>query len=150
MGYTWGGIGVARFAGVMHVLPLSSRMSRSTSAILLVEDDRSLRASLREFLEEHGFETHAAASRAEGEERLRALRPAVCLLDLNLPDGSGVDLLHLIVRERMAVRVIVISAIPVGRLEEQFPAGVLAGTLTKPVSPQQLLEAVTRIVGGGG
>jgi two-component system OmpR family response regulator len=132
----------------MHVCP-SSRMSISTSGILLVEDDRSLRASLRDFLEEHGFETHAAASRAEGQELLRRLRPAVCLLDMNLPDGSGLDLLRLVAAEGLGVRVIVMSAMPLGRLQEQFGPGVLAATLTKPVSPQQLLEAVTRITREG-
>jgi len=119
-------------------------MSTQTS-ILLVEDDQSLRESLRHFLEDHGFETHAAGSRAQGEELLRAVRPAVCLLDLNLPDGSGLDLLRVIVRERLPVRVIVMSAFPVPGLAGQFPETVLAATMTKPVSPEHLLEWVDRI-----
>ena len=120
-------------------------MSTQTSAILLVEDDQSLQASLRTFLEENGFETHTAGTRSEGQVLLRSLRPAVCLLDLNLPDGSGLDLLRLIVRENLPVRVIVMSALPLQRLHEQFPSSVLAATMTKPVSPQHLLEWVDRI-----
>ena len=77
---------------------------------------------------------------------LRRLRPAVCLLDMNLPDGSGLDLLRVVAGEGLGVRVIVMSAMPLGRLQEQFGPGVLAATLTKPVSPQQLLDAVTRIM----
>lgn len=113
--------------------------------ILLVEDDPSLRESLRTFMEENGFLTHTADSRLQGQEMLRSLKPAVCLLDLNLPDGSGLDLLRLIVRERLPIRVIVMSAMPNEQLHQQFPSSVLAATMTKPVSPQHLLDWVDRI-----
>lgn len=125
-------------------------MPASTApTILLVEDDLSLQESLKDFLIESGFETHAASSRQEGEMLLRTLRPTVCLLDLNLPDGSGLDLLRLIVQEALPVRAIVMSAFPVQRLSRQFPEKVLAATMTKPVSPQQLLEVMARITDNG-
>src|SRR5438045_9101353 len=127
-----------RFAGtaiarvrLMHPAPMSTQ----TSSILLIEDDPSLQESLRDFLEENGFDTHTASSRSEGETLLRSLRPAVCLLDLNLPDGSGLDLLRLITQENLPVRVIVMSAFPLQRLRQQFPESVLAAMITKPVSP---------------
>ena len=132
---------------LMHLSP--SPMPPQTSTILLVEDDLSLRDSLTDFLADHGFDTRAAASRREGEALLRSLRPAVALLDLNLPDGSGVDLLRLIVRERLPVRAVVMSAFPSQRLRQEFPESVLAALLTKPVSPQQLLDVVDKITRGG-
>jgi DNA-binding response OmpR family regulator len=52
-------------------------MSTQTSVILLVEDDPSLQDSLKTFLEESGFETHAAGSRSQGQTLLRSLRPSV-------------------------------------------------------------------------
>jgi DNA-binding response OmpR family regulator len=127
----------------------ATEMSPEPTTILLVEDDPSLQESLRDFLVEHGFATHAASSRQEGEDLLRTLRPAVCLLDLNLPDGSGLDLLRLIVRESLPVRAIVMSAFPVDRLSRQFPRSVLAAMMTKPVSPQHLLEIVDKITRNG-
>ena len=125
-------------------------MSTQTASILLVEDDVSLRASLRGFLEDQGFRAHTAGSVAEGRALLREVRPAVCLLDLNLPDGSGVDLLRVIEREGLPVRAIVMSAFPPERLRAQCPESVLAALMTKPVSPQLLLEWVDRIVREGG
>jgi two-component system response regulator CpxR len=125
-------------------------MPSHTSSILLVEDDPSLQASLLSFLTENGFEIHAASSRVEGAAMLRSLKPAVCLLDLNLPDGSGLDLLRLIVDEKLPVRVIVMSALPLPRLRQQFPERVLAAMMTKPVSPLQLLDCVDRIANGRG
>lgn len=128
---------------------MSHSMPTQTCPILLVEDDASLQQSLRDFLEDNGFNIHTAGSRAQGQEMLRALRPAVCLLDMNLPDGSGLDLLKLIVAENLPVRVIVMSAFPQPRLLEQFPKRVLAAMMTKPVSPLLLLECVDKITRGG-
>jgi DNA-binding NarL/FixJ family response regulator len=68
---------------------------------------------------------------------------------MNLPDGSGLDLLKLIVAENLPVRVIVMSAFPQPRLLEQFPKRVLAAMMTKPVSPLLLLECVDKITHGG-
>jgi two-component system response regulator PilR (NtrC family) len=120
-------------------------MSTHTSPILLVEDDPSLRESLRGFFEDSGYRTHTAESRLEGQRLLRSIGPAVCLLDLNLPDGSGLDLLRLIVQEKLPVRVIVMSALPQASLRQQFPASVLVALMTKPVSPQHLLDLVDKI-----
>jgi DNA-binding response OmpR family regulator len=139
-GYGKCGIVVARVRLMAVLPPMSTR-----TCILLIEDDPSLLESLRDFLEEHGFDTQTASTRSQGEEMLRQLRPAVCLLDLNLPDGSGLDLLRLIVHERLPVRVIVMSAFPLQRLRQQFPESVLAAMMTKPVSPQLLLEWVDKI-----
>jgi DNA-binding response OmpR family regulator len=120
-------------------------MSTQTSSILLVEDDVSLQTSLRGFFEDHGFETYAAGTRQEGQEVLRSVKPSICLLDMNLPDGSGLDLLRVIVQERLAVRVIVMSAFPIEHLRQRFPKSVVVASITKPVSPQQLLDIVDRI-----
>ena len=135
--------------GCSHSLVYTSVfMPTQTSSILLVEDDPSLQENLRDFLQDNGFDTHTAGSRSEGQRLLRSLRPAVCLLDLNLPDGSGLDLLRLIVAENLPVRVIVMSALPLPRLRQQFPPTVLVAMMTKPVSPQHLLECVDRITRG--
>jgi DNA-binding response OmpR family regulator len=128
---------------------MPSSMSAQSTSIVLVEDDLSLQDSLQSFLQEHGFQTHAAGSSAQGKALLRRLKPAVCLLDLNLPDGSGLDLLRTIVQEKLPVRAIVMSAFPVQRLREQFPASVLVAMMTKPVSPQHLLELVDKITRDG-
>lgn len=114
-------------------------------AVLVIEDDLSLQDSLRTFFADHGFATHAAATRRDGEALLRRHRRGVCLLDLNLPDGSGLDLLHQVVRERLDVRVVVMTALPIHNLRQRFPESVLAAVMTKPVSPQDLLAVVGKI-----
>jgi DNA-binding response OmpR family regulator len=137
----------------MLSVPVST-MPVQAAPILLIEDDLSLQQSLRHFFEDSGYQTFVAGSRQSGEELLRRhghagpnSPAAICLLDLNLPDGSGLDLLRLIVTERLAVKVIVMSAFPIQHLRGRFPESVLVAMMTKPVSPQHLIEAVERING---
>lgn len=128
-------------------------MHERCGPILLVEDDLSLRDSLCQFLEDSGYATVGAGSTAEGWQRLHSDRPWLCLLDLNLPDGSGLDLLNKIVRGRINVRVVVMTAFDLQHLRPAGASDVLAGWLSKPLSPVDLLkiveaEAVRRTVAG--
>ncbi len=81
--------------------------------VLLVEDDRELRATLRDALEVEGYRVLAAASLADARAQLRHADPArpvqLVLLDLGLPDGDGEALLGEC-RAALGVPVIVVSA----------------------------------------
>ena len=81
--------------------------------VLLVEDDRELRRTLRDALAVEGYHVHAAASLADARALLAHAVAAggldLVLLDLGLPDGDGESLLSQLRRER-ATPVIVISA----------------------------------------
>ena len=85
-------------------------MSRS---VLLVEDDRVLRNSLREALSVEGYDLKTAASLADARAQLQHLSPSMAIdlvvLDLGLPDGDGESLLAEL-RQSSNTPVIVISA----------------------------------------
>ncbi len=113
--------------------------------VLLVEDDRDLRATLREALLLEGYEIFAAATLAEaglflqpaGEHQVRANFDLV-LLDLGLPDGEGTSLLAML-RRRHSIPVLVISA---RETEHQKISLLDAGAddyLVKPFSIGELL-----------
>jgi CheY-like chemotaxis protein len=119
--------------------------------VLIVEDDPDIRESLQHFLEAHGYPVVAASHGKEALEYLgRAPRPALVVLDMNLPimDGNrlltarrGDDLLR-------AIPVVILSAALAGmsprdRALYASSYGV-AAFLGKPADPQQVLEAVER------
>ena len=78
--------------------------------ILIVEDDDSLRESLEMFLKERGYEVLSAGSGERGLELWRSSRPAVIILDIKLPDISGLELLPRIASQDPEAKVIIITA----------------------------------------
>lgn len=64
----------------------------SSGNILFVEDERAAQALIREALEGLAQELLGAATVAEGWESFLEHRPALLILDINLPDGSGFEL----------------------------------------------------------
>jgi DNA-binding NtrC family response regulator len=62
---------------------------------LLVDDEASSLAALAELIDREGFRTSTATTLAEARERFVDAAPAVVLIDLMLPDGSGMELVEL-------------------------------------------------------
>ena len=66
-------------------------MSHQKRTILIVEDEESITTPLAEALERDGFNAEIAHTVADALGRGRTLRPDLVLLDIGLPDGSGLD-----------------------------------------------------------
>ena len=62
--------------------------------ILIVEDDRALSQGIRLALDQAGRQFIQCHTLREAEEALAARPPQLVILDLNLPDGNGLDLLR--------------------------------------------------------
>ena len=77
--------------------------------ILVVDDDQAIRWTLTEALQMWGFTPVEAGSVAEALTQFKAESPAAVLLDIDLPDGSGLDVLREIKRERPEAIVIMIT-----------------------------------------
>jgi two-component system KDP operon response regulator KdpE len=112
-----------------------------TLRILVVEDDRDLRALMQSTLSVEGFEVQTAVSVSEASALVRHNPPDVIVLDLGLPDGDGVELVHE-VRKRHSLPILVVSA----RHQEAQKIQLLdAGAddyLTKPFSVSELLARI--------
>jgi DNA-binding NtrC family response regulator len=78
-------------------------------AVLVLEDDPSFASVLQEELEGKGHAVERTDSVGEARERLREGGFDVALLDLQLPDGSGLDVLREIAAESLAVEALVLT-----------------------------------------
>src|SRR5688572_15169852 len=82
----------------MTVPAVKVRSARAQLTVLIVEDDAADAAAAEKILsstrERHGFTSRRVASLAEAREELQKAAPDLILLDLTLPDGSGVDALE--------------------------------------------------------
>jgi two-component system response regulator AtoC len=78
--------------------------------ILIVDDDRSIRELLSMHLEERGFGVDSAATGAEGFAIAEKSSPAAIVLDMRLPDASGIDLIPELKKRAAEAPVLMITA----------------------------------------
>jgi CheY-like chemotaxis protein len=119
---------------------------RRERTALVVDDDVFVVSALAELLEEDGFDVHTATNGFSALRQLAEVRPSVVLLDLLLPERSGVELLHDL-RTDPATRDLAIVAVtghPDALNEAQLAE--TDGLVTKPFDADDLLATVNRAV----
>jgi two-component system invasion response regulator UvrY len=118
--------------------------------VLIADDHAVVRAGLRQFLETDQSirEIGEAATGREALEQLRNGKWDLLLLDINMPDRSGLDVLRQVRSTHPDTRVLVLSGYP----ERQYAVNVLragaSGFLSKESAPEELLKAVRTVLGG--
>ncbi len=110
--------------------------------VLLVDDEDTIRLFLEKTLREEGYEALTAATGTEALERTRGELPDLVLLDLKLPDMSGLDVLRQIKEEVPEVCVIMLTAF--GDIETAVTAMKKGAFdfVSKPVNLEELLLTI--------
>ena len=118
------------------------------SHVLIVDDDANTREALAAIAAQEGFTTALAGSVAEARIQLVRQRPDVVLMDLRLPDGSGIDLLEDL-DDRSSIETILITGhASVESAVEALRLGA-SDYLTKPVNLQRLKAVLSRVPKSG-
>jgi two-component system response regulator RegA len=111
--------------------------------LLIVEDDETLRERLARAFEVRGFEVETAATAADAEAALARETPEYAVLDLRMPDASGLDLIPKLIQADPATRIVVLTGY--GSIATAVEA-VRRGArhyLTKPADADDILAALT-------
>lgn len=116
--------------------------------LLVVDDDASVRESLRKVLEDSGYEVVLAADAEEAEGRFEAQEFELLVLDLNLPGRDGWDVLDYVSSCAPLLPVIVITGL-VDQLATRIIPGVSA-LLTKPVEVPVMLKTIEDLLAATG
>jgi DNA-binding NtrC family response regulator len=112
--------------------------------ILVVDDDSSVRASLKKVLEQAGYAVDLAATAQEALVELDSGTARLVLLDLNLPDQNGWDVLERVTRRSPTVPVVTITGLPGQRWAREIAA--LAPLLEKPLDAALLLSTIQQLL----
>lgn len=118
--------------------------------VLLVEDNEAIRGAFTILLEDSGYRVVQAASGAEALQASAAERPHLILLDLGLPDMSGLEVARTL-RAREETGSTPIVALTGRALETDAEACMQAGCtgyLTKPIDTEQLLRVISGYLDG--
>jgi CheY-like chemotaxis protein len=109
--------------------------------VMLAEDDPTMLSLLRTLLKMEGFDTVALGEKEDVLDALHRETPDVLLMDINLPQGNGIDFLHRIRRDEalMKISVIMSSGMP---LETECLAAGANIFLLKPYMPDVLIGAL--------
>jgi signal transduction histidine kinase/CheY-like chemotaxis protein len=116
--------------------------------VLIVDDDASNRAVVRHMLDSLELDLSEAATAAEAQAAIAAEPPDLVLLDLNLPDLSGTDLVSAIAERMLTPRIVVLTG-DQSVLRTPMPDAVRS-TLLKPVDMEALREAVISVLAQRG
>jgi two-component system, NarL family, invasion response regulator UvrY len=129
---------------------ISRRESGGNVRILLVDDHAIVRSGLRRlFAALPDVQISEAVTGQEALTLARAEQPTVIVLDLNLPGLGGLELLRRLLVEHPDGRVVVLSMHAEALYATRAMRVGAAGYLSKNASPEELLEAVQRVMGGG-
>ena len=112
--------------------------------ILIVDDDASIRKSLRKVLQTEGYEVVLAADGLEGLDRFNPERIDLLLLDLNLPAKSGWDLFERFTAINPLLPIVVITG-RANQLSFATAAGVGA-LMEKPLDVPLLVQTIAALL----
>lgn len=120
------------------------------ASILVVDDDPEIRRLLSRFLADQGFRITAAGSRAEFEERLTEGQIDLVILDVMLPDGSGLDICRSLRNRNPEICIILVTAL---KEEVDRIVGLELGAddyIGKPFSPRELVARIRAVLRRAG
>ena len=139
-----------QLAGTGTQRALSPRAPRPAGPlVLVVDDDADMVRFIGAVLQSHGVETVAAFDAIQGFLVAQRQLPAAILVDWHMPAGGGPQLLRRLRDQARtnAIPVVVITADTSETLPEQATSLGARALLSKPVTPDQLFEAVRAYLG---
>ena len=123
----------------------------AAKTILVVEDDPTARQVIQQALRTNGFDVALAADAVGAVTQARTRKPELVLLDLGLPGGGGFTVMQRLraIVQLSAIPILVVSGQDRATSEPKAMEAGATAYVQKPASPEQILEAVRKIVGDG-
>jgi len=117
-------------------------VTESKTRILIVEDDENIRKTMKNILQQRGYETDTAKTGQEAEQKAKAKFYNLALLDIKLPDMEGTQLLAKLHENTPKMVKIMVTGYPsLENAMEALNQGANA-YVTKPVKPAKLLALI--------
>lgn len=115
--------------------------------VLIVDDSATIRQRVAGALEQAGFGVVLARDGIEGLERIERDKPALVILDVNMPRLNGLDMLERLDLKATGLPVLLLTTEVQPSLMARAKRAGARGWMVKPVDVQQLLTTVKKIVG---
>ena len=114
--------------------------------ILIIDDERPILLTLEALLTRHGYQVETASTAAQGLKLLKNKTAAVLLLDLQLPDAEGLEMLEQIRRDHPGTQVIILTAHDsLNNAIESIKRGAYH-FISKPYAAEELLSLIEKAI----
>jgi two-component system cell cycle response regulator DivK len=117
--------------------------------VLIVEDNELNMKLFRDLLEAHGYQTSGTSNGVEALDLVRKMRPDLILMDIQLPQVSGLEVTRWIKDDPdlRTIPVVAVTAFAMKGDEERIREGGCEAYLSKPISVGKFIETVRRFIG---
>jgi two-component system cell cycle response regulator DivK len=124
---------------------------RKGSSVLVVEDNSQNMMMMRDLLQVHGYEVLEASTGKQGWELAREHRPDLILMDIQLPDVSGLEVTKWLKNDESlrSIPVLAITAFAMKGDGEMMLETGCDGYISKPISVAGILQTVEQFIGSG-
>jgi len=122
-------------------------MSKPLIRIALVDDDDSVRNAIGRLLSAFGFDVTTYGSAHEFLTSLDSEPPQCLVVDLHMPEITGLDLLHHLMRADIKIPAIIITARDEPGIRERCQSAGAVALLLKPVDSDSLIGTINAAVG---
>ena len=114
--------------------------------VLIVEDNELNMKLFRDLLEAHGYQTSGTSNGYEALDLVRKMRPDLVLMDIQLPQVSGLEVTRWIKDdpELRTIPVVAVTAFAMKGDEEKIREGGCEAYIAKPISVANFLQTVAR------
>ncbi len=115
--------------------------------VLVVDDNQGITELLSTFLKAKGFDSHTANDPRKGLELIKEKKFDAVLLDINMPELSGIDIIKTLEKEKILkdqkIHIFSAVAFTTNEIQDLLKKEGVKGSLKKPVQFSQLLGAIT-------
>src|ERR1700746_1817298 len=123
--------------------------SAMPKTVMIVEDNELNMKLFHDLLEAHGYDTVATRNGIEALDLARKHRPDLILIDIQLPEVSGLEVTKWLKEdpELKAIPVVAVTAFAMKGDEERIREGGCEAYLSKPISVAKFIETIRRFLG---
>ena len=142
---------MALAAAVRHVAHgfYLSKLGGDVKKLLIVDDELGIVEEVKAYFEEEGYEVYTADTGKEGLDALAAHKPDLVLLDMKLPDMSGIQILKICKETLPHTKVIVNTGYVDQHIIDEAERLGRDSFLQKPFNLERLQQEIERLLGEG-
>ena len=118
--------------------------------ILIVDDSKFMRLTLKNFLEKNSLNAHQIVGEAENAkqavEKYQELRPDLVTMDIIMPEESGLEAVKKIILMDPGAKIVMVSAMGQEKIVEEALTSGAKAFITKPIKTDELLKTIDTVL----